>query len=94
MSTDTRGIREGYHEETRQVGVLTDRVLDAPEIWVRGADLEVPSVVLISEINAEVSGAVAAYGALAERDTAEFAVFGVNIEVQDAQDARACEAPQ
>ncbi|WP_181026463.1 hypothetical protein [Rathayibacter tritici] len=49
---------------------------------------------VVSEIYSELSTLIAAYGALAQKDTGEFDQLGVNIEVQDAQDAQVCEVAQ
>ncbi|AZZ50033.1 hypothetical protein C1O28_13225 [Rathayibacter rathayi] len=53
--------------------------------WDRGGDLNVSGVTVVSEIFAGLSALVASYGAAAGKDTVEFDLLGVGIEVQDAQ---------
>jgi len=84
----TRSIREGFHEETRKVSTLTSRVAETKDGWDRGDKLDVPGAKAVSEIYAELSALVAGFGALARKDAVEFDRFGVNIEVQDREDAR------
>ncbi|WP_181026639.1 hypothetical protein [Rathayibacter rathayi] len=48
----------------------------------------------MSEIFAGLSALVASYGAAAGKDTVEFDLLGVGIEVQDARDAQVCEVAQ
>ena len=84
----TRSIREGFHEETRKVSTLTSRVAETKDGWHRGDNLEVPGAKAVSEIYAELSTLISGFGALARKDAGEFARFGVNIEVQDREDAR------
>lgn len=91
MAADTRGVTEGYHEETRIVSALTSRVADVKDGWTRGSNLNTSGATAVSEIYADLSALIASYGALAERDTAEFDGLGVLIEVEDAQDAQVCE---
>ncbi|AZZ49057.1 hypothetical protein C5E02_15125 [Rathayibacter rathayi] len=62
--------------------------------WDRGGDLNVSGVTVVSEIFAGLSALVASYGAAAGKDTVEFDLLGVGIEVQDAQDAQVCEVSQ
>ena len=91
MGADTRGIRDGFQEETRSVAALTSRVAGTTEGWNRGGNLSVPGTETVSEIYADRSVLLATYGALAQKDTGDFDEFGVSTEVQDAQ---VCEAPQ
>ena len=70
------------------MSTLTSRVAGTTDGWTRGDNLEVPGARSVSELYAELSEVIAAYGALAEHDAAEFARFGVNIEVQDREDAK------
>lgn len=88
MNANTRGISDGFHEETRKVMSLTSRVAAVKDGWTRGDNLNVSGVTAVSEIYAELSSLIAAYGVLAQKDTVEFDQFGVNIEVQDRMDAR------
>lgn len=83
----TRGIGEGFHEETRKVSSLTSPVADTKDGWTRGEPLKVPGATAVSEIYAELSSLIATYGSLARKDTEEFQRFGVNIVVQDREDA-------
>ncbi|WP_181026473.1 hypothetical protein [Rathayibacter rathayi] len=48
----------------------------------------------MSEIFAGLSALVASYGAAAGKDTVEFDLLGVGIEVQDVQDAQGGEVSQ
>ncbi|PPG96956.1 hypothetical protein C5C00_07780 [Rathayibacter rathayi] len=59
-----------------------------------GGDLNVSGVTVVSEIFAGLSALVASYGAAAGKDTVEFDLLGVGIEVQDARDAQVCEVAQ
>ncbi|AZZ48155.1 hypothetical protein [Rathayibacter rathayi] len=88
------GVVDGFHEQTRTVSTLTSCVAETSGGWDRGGDLNVPGVAVVSEISADLSALIASYGALAQRDTGEFDQLGVNIEVQDAQDAQVCEVAQ
>ncbi|PPF24346.1 hypothetical protein C5D07_01865 [Rathayibacter tritici] len=94
MGSDTRGVRDGFHEETRIVSTLTSCVAGASGGWDRGGDVNVPGVTVVSEISADLSALVASYGAAAGKDTDEFDQLGVGIEVQDAQDAQVCGVAQ
>ena len=84
----TRSIHEGFHTETRNVSTLTSRVAGIKDGWVRGDPLKVPGATTVSEIYADFSTLIAAYGALVSKDAAEFDHFGVSIEVQDREDAK------
>lgn len=84
----TRSIRKGFHEETRKVSALTSHVAGTKDGWTRGEPLNVPGTNTVSAIYAELSTLIATYGALAQKDIAEFERFGVNIEVQDREDAK------
>lgn len=84
----TRGIQEGFHEETRRVSTLTSRVAEVTDGWDRGEPLNVPGAKAVSEVYASLSTLIATYGALAQKDTKEFEKFGVRIEVQDREDAK------
>lgn len=83
----TRGIRKGFHEETQKVSSLTSHVADTKDGWTRGEPLKVPGATTVSKIYADLSSLIATYGSLARKDTKEFEQFGVNIEVQDREDA-------
>lgn len=83
-----RSIQEGFHEETRKISVLTSRVAGTKDGWDRGEPLKVPGAKTVSEIYADLSALIALYGSLAANDAAEFDQFGVNIEVQDREDAK------
>lgn len=50
--------------------------------------MNVPGAKTVSEIYAALSSLVATYGGLAQKDAHEFDNFGVNIEVQDREDAK------
>ncbi|MDR6865507.1 hypothetical protein J2Y69_000089 [Microbacterium resistens] len=76
------------------MSTLTSRVAGTTDGWNRGDGLNVPGVTVVSEIYADLSALIASYGALAQKDTGEFDQLGVNIEVQDAQDAQVCEVPR
>ncbi|QIM16216.1 hypothetical protein G7067_06955 [Leucobacter insecticola] len=93
MASDTRGIQEGFHEEARTVSKLTSRVAGTKDGWTRGDNLNVPGAKAVSEIYSDLSELIALYGALAESDAGEFGKFGVNIVVQDKEDAD-CVVPQ
>jgi hypothetical protein len=92
MDADTRGVRDGFHLDTRNVSTLTSRVAGTKDGWDRGSNLNVPGATAISDT--DLSTVIATYGALVQKDTGEFDQLGVNIEVQDAQDAQVCEAPR
>jgi hypothetical protein len=77
----TRGIREGFHQETRKVSELTSGVAELKDRWTRGEPLKVHGASTVSEIFQELS-------ALIGNDSVEFARFGVQIEVQDREDAK------
>lgn len=84
----TVGVQEGFHEETRDVSTLTTRVAGTKDGWTRGEPLNVPGAKTVSEIYADLSALIAAYGSLAQKDTEEFDQFAVNIEVRDREDAK------
>ena len=84
----TRAIQKGFHEETRKVSALTSHVAETKDGWDRGDNLNVPGAKAVSEIYADLSAVIASFGTLAQKDTGEFQKFGVNIEVQDREDAR------
>ena len=94
MGSDTRGIADGFHEETRTVSTLTSCVAETKDGWDRGGDLNVPGVTAVTEISADLSTLVASFGAAALKDTNEFDQLGVNIEVRDARDAQGGEVAQ
>ncbi|MFF2772923.1 hypothetical protein ACFVUP_38070 [Streptomyces bacillaris] len=83
----TRSISEGFHEESRKVSSLTSPVAGTNDGWTRGEPVKVPGATTVSEIYAELSSLIATFGSLAQKDTKEFERFGVNIEVQDREDA-------
>lgn len=83
----TRGISDGYHEETRKVSTLTSEVAGIADGWTRGEPLKVPGAETVSAIYADLSSLISTYGALVQKDAAEFEKFGVRIEVQDREDA-------
>jgi len=84
----TRSIHEGFHDETRKVSALTAHVAGIKDGWVREEPMNVPGAKTVSEIYGTLSGLIATYGALAQKDTKEFDHFGVSIEVQDREDAK------
>lgn len=84
----TRAIQKGFHEETRKVSALTSHVAETKDGWDRGDNLNVPGAKAVSEIYADLSTVIASFGTLAQKDVGEFQKFGVNIEVQDREDAR------
>ncbi|NRD09637.1 hypothetical protein [Rathayibacter agropyri] len=94
VDAGTRGIRDGFHDETRNVSALTSRVAETKDGWNRGDGLNVTGTTVVSEIYSELSTLIASYGAAAQKDTNEFDQLGVNIEVQDAQDAQGGEVSE
>ncbi|NRD09449.1 hypothetical protein [Rathayibacter agropyri] len=76
------------------MSTLTSRVAETKDAWDRGGDLNVPGVTAVTEISADLSTLVASFGAAAQKDTNEFDQLGVNIEVQDAQDAQGGEVSE
>ncbi|MGH1525865.1 hypothetical protein ACRAWC_18155 [Leifsonia sp. L25] len=84
----TRSIQKGFNEEARKVSTLTSRVAETKDGWERGDNLNVPGAKAVSEIYADLSTVIAGFGVLAQNDTGAFQKFGVNIEVQDREDAR------
>ncbi|MWV32535.1 hypothetical protein [Rathayibacter iranicus] len=76
------------------MSTLTSCVAETKDGWDRGGDLNVPGVTAVSEISADLSTLIATYGAAAQTDTNEFDQLGVNIEVQDAQDAQGGEVSE
>ena len=88
MGSNTRGVSDGFHEETRKVSALTSPVASVRDEWERPKHVNVSGVEAVSEIYAELSRVVAAYGAVIKHDAQEFDRFGVLMRVQDAQDAR------
>jgi hypothetical protein len=88
MASTTRSIHEGFHEETRKVSTLTSHVAGIKDGWVREEPMNVPGAKTVSEIYATLSSLVATYGALVQKDAHEFDHFGVNIELQDREDAK------
>lgn len=69
------------------MSTLTSRVAGTKDGWVREEPLNVPGAQTVSKIYAELSDLIAAFGSLARKDAGEFSRFGVNIEVQDREDA-------
>ena len=84
----TRGIKEGFHQEARKVSELTSGVTEIKDGWTRGEPLRVPGASTVSEIFQELSALISRYGQLAKKDSEEFAGFGVQIEVEDREDAK------
>ena len=82
-----RGIKEGFHQEARKVSELTSGVAELKDGWTRGEPLRVPGANTVSEVFHELSALIGKYGQLAKKDTEEFARFGVQIEVQDREEA-------
>jgi hypothetical protein len=84
----SRGIKDGYIEQTATVKSLVSSVANVKDGWTRSDNLETQQAQRVSNIYNKISVVVAKYGELAKKDVKEFNEMGLKIIRDDREDTK------